>query len=701
MAIQGQQNLNFSGTGEDLASAFNKTQQNFTTLFNTASPYVTFSPVNYTDILARQYDPQSNGIAVVANSTTGTVLFMNTGVTSITAGSGILLSSNKGDITISSTGSGSGGISSIGITTTTLSVSGSPLIASGTIGLDLPIISGSLAGTYTSPTMTIDKYGRVIHASNNSIAGTVSNVVVEGGSGINVTGGPITTTGTITVTNTGVTQLNAGPGISLSGSNGVVTVAATGGSGTVSQVSLRSNNLTITGSPITSIGTLTVDVPDSPIFTGNTSVTRIQVTNSSANALSVTGGANVLGDLYVGGNLHVPNLISTNSTTLDVTDPLLYLSASTPGTYNYDIGFYSHFGSGGGYQHTGLVRDHVNSKWYLFSNAAEPAGGTVDLANANLILDTLVLGNVISLNANLGNLVTANYVNVNIDLDVSGNAGIDGFIVVDGNITSANAKLGNLVTANYYTGTLTTGAQPNITSVGTLGNLVVTSNVTSSNANITTLLTATTANITGNINVGNANITTNLKVGNITTTNGIFWANGAPYSPPAPNLLMASISANIAIATTSAVSLPYNDLSYSGNVLVYNNVIVDTETGYTTTNGKYTPTVAGYYQIEASFAPYVVSLSTVGDGSNYFIVLVKNGNTIVGVGNEVGGSGLVTGSVAGITGLGFTQSSINTIVNMNGSTDYLQIFLVAKINSGSYTNGTTLANYLQAIWLRP
>jgi hypothetical protein len=519
MAIKGQQNLNFSGTGEDLASAFNKTQQNFTTLFNTASPYVTFSPVNYTDILARQYDPQSNGIAVVANSTTGTVLFMNTGVTSITAGSGILLSSNKGDITISSSGSGSGGISSIGITTSTLSVSGSPLITSGTIGLDLPIISGSLAGTYTSPTMTIDKYGRVTHASNNSIAGTVSNIVVTAGAGINVTGGPITTTGTITVTNTGVTQLNAGPGISLSGGKGVVTVAATSGGGTVSQVSLRSNNLTITGSPITSIGTLTVDVPDSPIFTGNTSVTRIQVTNSSANALSVTGGANVLGDLYVGGNLHVPNLISTNSTTLDVTDPLLYLTSTSVYPANY-IGFYSHFatssgsGAGNGYQHTGFVRNPNTNKWYLFSNAAEPAGGTVDLANANLILDTLVLGNVISLNANLGNLVTANYYTGTLTTGAQPNitsTGTLASLTVTANITSGNAKLGNLVTSNYFAGVLTTNAQPNITSIGTLNSLTVTGNITSGNANLGNLVTA-------NYFSGNASYMSNTLASRSSTT---------------------------------------------------------------------------------------------------------------------------------------------------------------------------------------
>ena len=54
-----------------------------------------------------------------------------------------------------------------------------------------------------------------------------------------------------------------------------------------------------------------------------------------------------------------------------------------------------------------------------------------------------------------------------------------GNIVLDaatGNITSTNANLGNLVTANFTTAVLTTGAQPNITSTGTLTDLSVTAN---------------------------------------------------------------------------------------------------------------------------------------------------------------------------------------------------------------------------------
>lgn len=58
-------------------------------------------------------------------------------------------------------------------------------------------------------------------------SGTVTSVgMAASGAGVSVTGGPITTSGNFTITNTGVTSLTAGPGISLSSSNGAVTVSS-------------------------------------------------------------------------------------------------------------------------------------------------------------------------------------------------------------------------------------------------------------------------------------------------------------------------------------------------------------------------------------------------------------------------------------------------------------------------------------------
>lgn len=60
-------------------------------------------------------------------------------------------------------------------------------------------------------------------------SGTVTSVnMVASGSGVSVTGGPVTTSGSFTIQNTGVTSLIAGSGISLSGSNGAVTISSSG-----------------------------------------------------------------------------------------------------------------------------------------------------------------------------------------------------------------------------------------------------------------------------------------------------------------------------------------------------------------------------------------------------------------------------------------------------------------------------------------
>ena len=68
----------------------------------------------------------------------------------------------------------------------------------------------------------------------------------------------------------------------------------------------------------------------------------------------------------------------------------------------------------------------------------------------------------------------------------AGNLSTGGTATVTGNLTAANANLGNLATANYVTGTLTTAAQPNITTVGTLTALALTGKLSANSSNGTT-----------------------------------------------------------------------------------------------------------------------------------------------------------------------------------------------------------------------
>jgi hypothetical protein len=112
----------------------------------------------------------------------------------------------------------------------------------------------TVTGTYPNFTIT----------SNDSTVGTVTSVGLTAGTGVSVSGGPITSSGSITVTNTAPDQV-----VSLTGA-GTTTVTGTYPNftitsndstvGTVTSVAASggTTGLTFTGSPITTAGTLTL-----------------------------------------------------------------------------------------------------------------------------------------------------------------------------------------------------------------------------------------------------------------------------------------------------------------------------------------------------------------------------------------------------------------------------------------------------------
>ena len=284
MAISGVQVINIglqneSAGSDSLYVAFNKTKDNFTTLFSCASPDNSFTG--------------NTGISVSANANLGTVDITNTGVTSIVAGTGISINQSNGAVTITNTGgNGNGaGVTSVGVTSSTLSVSGSPIVSAGNITLNLPTYA-NLAGTYTYPTVTVDTYGRVTAIANANSVGTVTSVGVTPGTGIQVTGSPITTTGNINIINTGVTRLTAGTGISLSGSNGNVTISTANLGGTVTSIGVSSTSLSVSGSPVTTTGTITVDLNANTTIAGRLTANTTVLAGSED--LAASAAANLL-----------------------------------------------------------------------------------------------------------------------------------------------------------------------------------------------------------------------------------------------------------------------------------------------------------------------------------------------------------------------------------------------------------------------
>ena len=165
----------------------------------------------------------------------------------------------------------------------------------------------------------------------------------------------------------------------------------------------------------------------------------------------------------------------------------------------------------------------------LDNNASFTFGNVT--ANGNIIAN----GNISALNANLGNAATANFFIGNGSLLTGLASGYTDSNVASylptytGNIAAGNANLGNLVTANFFigsgnnlsnvqaanitgtvanattSGTVTTAAQPNITSVGTLTSIATSGDATIG-GNLTVNGTTTTINAT-TLNVADLNIT--------------------------------------------------------------------------------------------------------------------------------------------------------------------------------------------------
>lgn len=160
-------------------------------------------------------------VPIVTNSLPDQTVVLNNGTS-------ISITGTYPNFTINNTAPSSGGtVTSIA---TSGLISGGPITTTGTISSSMS--SGFLVGRGSAGTGIFEQItlgtnlslsGTTLNASGNT--GTVTSVSVSGSTGISVSGSPITTSGTITLTNTGVTSILAGTGIAVSNPTGTVTVS--------------------------------------------------------------------------------------------------------------------------------------------------------------------------------------------------------------------------------------------------------------------------------------------------------------------------------------------------------------------------------------------------------------------------------------------------------------------------------------------
>jgi hypothetical protein len=129
------------------------------------------------------------------------------------------------------------------ITLTTTGTSGAATLVGNT--LNIPQYSPDLSGYVPNTrTLTINGTSYDLSANRTWSVGTVTSVAATAGTGISISGSPITSSGTLTITNTAPDQtvvLTAGTGISVSGTYPSFTIAATStatisGSGTTNYI---------------------------------------------------------------------------------------------------------------------------------------------------------------------------------------------------------------------------------------------------------------------------------------------------------------------------------------------------------------------------------------------------------------------------------------------------------------------------------
>jgi len=254
---------------------------------------------------------------------------------------------------------------------------------------------------------------------------------------------------------------------------------------------------------------------------GNSNV--VAMTGSGA---SINGTLNVSGNGVIGGNLFVNgNLVYINVEELAVRDPIITLNS----------------GANGAFPVANTGKD-VGTALYYYDTQAQTAFMGWDTSNSEFSFgsQTTISNEVVAFNTLgnaraqtfKGNVDTANSVSANYLISNSGcvtisgatiavignNAGIFASLVDDinlglvsnivmGGATETVTVQGNLianvnvtatgtVSGNLLTGTITTNAQPNITSVGTLGNLSVTGNVSSGNLTVTNTIDAVNIKVT-------------------------------------------------------------------------------------------------------------------------------------------------------------------------------------------------------------
>jgi hypothetical protein len=238
-----------------------------------------------------------------------------------------------------------------------------------------------------------------------TVAGTANQIAITG-SGSEDAGVTVALTNDVTL----VGDLTVG-GNDIKANGGTTSITLSGADVSVA------GDLTVTGNDIksSSATALTLDGANVAVA-GDLTVTGNDIKSSSATALTLAGAdVTVAGDLTVGGNdikasdgttalslsganvtvagnLTVSGTTTTvNSTTLSVTDPLVFVGNDNNATDAVDLGIFGMYDTSGSKDlFAGLFRDASDNKWKLFRDLEVAPTTTVNTGAAGYTVATLV-----------------------------------------------------------------------------------------------------------------------------------------------------------------------------------------------------------------------------------------------------------------------------------------------------------------------
>jgi hypothetical protein len=163
-----------------------------------------------------------------------------------------------------------------------------------------------------------------------------------------------------------------------------------------------------------------------------------------------------------------------------------------------------------------------------------------------------------------GSATTAGTVTTNAQPNIT-SVGTLTSLTVSGNASAGNVNAGNLLTANFVAGTLTTAAQPNITSLGSLTSLIVNGNINAGNIAGGNLVSANFFSGNGNalFSIQGANVTGAVATATSATT---ATTAGTVTTAAQPNITSVGTLTSLGVnGTVTAVNFTANTGVFAGS----------------------------------------------------------------------------------------------------------------------------------------